>query len=176
VAEKEWLLHAAEAIGGGDPIDWDALEAEADGPEERAVLGHLRTVDAIARVCRELQGEARRPAPVDAVVGWLVCIAGPDRGRDYRLRGGTSSVGRGEGMEVHIEADPAVSRDVHAIVTFEPRHARFTLAPGAGRGLVYRNGEDVDRPTVLHARDVIELGATKLLFVPLCGDDFRWEE
>jgi hypothetical protein len=41
--------------------------------------------------------------------------------------------------------------------------------------LVYKNGEEVVFSEPLEAYDVIELGRTKLLFVPLCGERFKWE-
>jgi hypothetical protein len=34
----------------------------------------------------------------------------------------------------------------------------------------------VDAPVVLSAFDNIELGDSKLLFVPFCGERFRWPE
>ena len=37
------------------------------------------------------------------------------------------------------------------------------------------NGEDVDVPTELKMYDVIELGQTKLVFIPFCGEKFHWD-
>ena len=39
---------------------------------------------------------------VNPVVGWLVCLEGPDRGHDYPLRAGTNAIGRSPSMEVCI--------------------------------------------------------------------------
>jgi len=41
--------------------------------------------------------------------------------------------------------------------------------------LVYLYGEDIDVPTQIKAYDVIEVGQTKLIFVPFCGENFKWE-
>jgi len=116
-----------------------------------------------------------KKAGIDPVVGWLVCVEGADRGRDYRIRSEKNFIGRGESMDVAIRGDETVSRENHAVVSFNPKARQFKLHPGDSRGLVYLNGEEVDHPSPLKAGDHIELGQTKLLFVPLCDDTFTWE-
>jgi hypothetical protein len=111
----------------------------------------------------------------DPVVGWLVCIEGPDRGRDYRIKSEKNAIGRAENMDICIRGDNAVSKDRHAFVSYNPENHAFKLIPGESRGLVYLNGEDVDMSTRLNPYDVIRLGKTKLLFIPLCGEKFNWE-
>jgi hypothetical protein len=111
----------------------------------------------------------------DPVVGWLACIDGPDKGRDWRLVSGRNAIGRGDGMPVRLAGDPSVSRDRHAVISFDPRRRSFSLAPGDGQGLVYCNGQEVVMPVTLAAHDRIEVGASTLLFVPLVGPRFSWE-
>jgi hypothetical protein len=111
----------------------------------------------------------------DPVVGWLVCVDGPDKGEDYRLRNERNFVGRGEKMQVRIMRDATVSRENHAIVSYNPKSRQFKVHPGDARGLVYLNGAEVDTPAPLLAGDHVEIGKTKLLFVPLCGTSFGWE-
>ena len=74
-----------------------------------------------------------------------------------------------------LAGDPAVSRDRHAVISFDPRRRSFSLAPGDGPGLVYRNGQEVVMPVTLAAHDRIEVGGSTLLFVPLVGPRFSWE-
>jgi Inner membrane component of T3SS, cytoplasmic domain len=116
-----------------------------------------------------------KKAGIDPVVGWLVCVEGADRGRDYRIRSEKNFIGRAESMDVAIRGDETISRENHAVVSFNPKARQFKLHPGDSRGLVYLNGEEVDHPSPLKAGDHIELGQTKLLFVPLCSDSFTWE-
>lgn len=116
-----------------------------------------------------------RSADFDPVVGWLVCIDGPEKGRDYRLRAGRNNIGRDPRMNVCIEADNTISNENHAAVAYSIKNHTFSLVPGEGRNLVYLNDADVLAPVLLAAFNVIELGKTKLLFVPLCGDGFRWD-
>lgn len=63
----------------------------------------------------------------DYVTGWLVCLKGPEKGRDYRLHHGFNRVGRGLGMDVAIMDDPAVSRDCHCSVVYDGVGNRFSL-------------------------------------------------
>ncbi len=119
-------------------------------------------------------GMIQKKIGIDPVVGWLVCIEGAERGRDYRLRSERNLIGRSPSMDICINGDDTISRNSHAVISFEPKHGAFRLSPGEGRGLVYVNEESVDIPTELKAHDIIELGQTKLMFVPFCGERFRW--
>lgn len=112
---------------------------------------------------------------LDPVVGWLVCIEGKDRGRDYRLHSERNFIGRSEAMDVCVRGDETISRENHAIISFNPRNNAFKLQPGDGRGLVYLDGVDIDVPTVLKPFDRIELGQSKFMFIPMCGENFQWE-
>ncbi len=112
----------------------------------------------------------------DPVVGWLVCIEGPDKGKDFRLHGEKNFLGRAAHMDVVIESDPTVSRDKHGIVVFDPKKNTFWILPGEASGLVYLNGEIVNAPSPMKADDVIELGQTKLVLIPFCGEKYNWAE
>lgn len=111
---------------------------------------------------------------IDPVVGWLVCIDGPDKGRDYRIRSERNLIGRDPSMNICIHGDDTISREKHAVISFNPKKNSFMLAPGDGRGLVYLNDDEVLMPAPLAAYDKIELGKTTLLFVPFCGGHFQW--
>lgn len=117
----------------------------------------------------------RKKMGIDPVVGWLVCVQGPEKGRDYRVRSERNGIGRGADMAICVQGDEAISRENHAYISFNPRKGTYRIAPGDGRGMTYLNGEEVDVPMPLKAYDRIELGQTHLLFVPLCGEQFNWE-
>ena len=51
---------------------------------------------------------------LDPVVGWLVCIEGKDKGKDYKLRGQINTIGRSEKMDVCIRGDKTISSENHA--------------------------------------------------------------
>lgn len=110
----------------------------------------------------------------DPVVGWLVCLAGPDRGRDFRLRAEKNFVGRSPSMDVCLAGDESVSRDRHALVIFDPKKQAFWAVPGDAAGLVYLNGDIVHTPALMKRDDVLEVGQTKLVLIPFCGEKYSW--
>ena len=112
----------------------------------------------------------------DPVVGWLACVASPSRGKSYTVRGGVNSIGRSERMDIVITGDLKISAENHAKISYSDKHNRFNLLPGEGRNIVYLNDEEVFTPMPLKAYDLIDFGETKLLFVPLCGEKFTWED
>lgn len=111
---------------------------------------------------------------MDPVTGWLVCVDGPSKGKDYRLHSAKNLIGRSEKLDVCITGDDTISRDAHAIVSYEPRRGVFRIYQGEGKGLVYLNNEEVINPEELNAYDCIEIGKTKLIFIPFCGENFKW--
>lgn len=78
-------------------------------------------------------------------------------------------------MDVSLPDDDTVSRESHALVSYDAKHNRFTISPGQGRGITYCNDEQVEVAQPLHAYDIVEVGKSCLLFLPLCCERFRWE-
>ena len=120
-----------------------------------------------------LFGDPHEPRPV---VGWLVCIKGEMYGQSFPLHAGKNFVGRGANMDVVIRGDRSVSRDKHAIIIYEPRRREFIAQAGESRELFYLNDEVVLSMDKLKNHDVLTIGRTDLMFVPLCGEDFSWED
>lgn len=113
---------------------------------------------------------------IDPVVGWLVCHEGLNQGRDYRICSGRNVIGRDPSSQICLRGDESVSRENHAKIFYDPKDASFYVTEGEGRSGVYVNGKVVLQATLLNAYDVLEIGRTKLVFVPLCGPKFRWKE
>ena len=113
---------------------------------------------------------------IEPVVGWLVCVEGEYKGKDFRLKSDINFIGRSPRFDVNLEKDLSVSRDVHIKVVFEPKSGKFLVTPGESKELAYLNGDVVLERRELQAYDTISLGESKLLFVPLCSDKFSWEE
>lgn len=112
----------------------------------------------------------------EPVVGWLVCIKGGSAGNSYELRTGANKVGRLENYnDVVISGDMQISGKEHLVITFEPKKRKFYLQQGGGMSLSYLNGALLNGSAVLGDRDRIELGSSTLVFVPLCGDGFGWD-
>lgn len=110
------------------------------------------------------------------VCGWLVCIAGARIGMDYKIHSGKNFVGRGDDMDIQIIGDNEINRRNHAIVVYDPKKRGTVLLPGDSEGLVYLNDEAVYIPTDMKPYDTIELGKSRFLFIPLCGNNFEWND
>ena len=117
----------------------------------------------------------REPSGLSPVVGWLVCVEGPDRGQDYRIHMEKNFIGRSPAMDIAITGDESISRDKHATVTFDPKKRVFWLLPGESSGLVYLNDTLVNTPAELKPDDVLELGTSKLVLVPFASEKFQWQ-
>ena len=113
---------------------------------------------------------------IDPADGFLICIEGPHRGTDFRLVSGRNFIGRAAAMDVSLPDDDTVSRESHALVTYDAKHNAFSLSPGQGRGITYCNDEQVEMVHPLKAYDIIEVGKSRLLFLPLCSQQFQWSE
>lgn len=148
-------------------------------PEESE--GEMTRLVGPARRGQASEPVAAAPAPdggeVDPVVGWLVVLSGPGRGNSRRLGYGQNSIGRDRTERICLDfGDASISRSKHAFVIYEPRRREYFIRPGDGANLTYLNGDLLAEPRPLSPADSIEMGATKLKFVPLCGPEFDWED
>lgn len=112
---------------------------------------------------------------MDPVVGWLVCVEGASKGKSYELYARINSIGRGSENDVCIKGDATISRDRHVRLAYDPRHNNYQLIPGESTNNIYLNDQPVYVPAKLEAYDLVELGQSKFLFIPLCGERFRWD-
>lgn len=114
--------------------------------------------------------------PAEPVVGWLVCVGGCHFGECFNIYAGKNSVGRSEENRIVISDDNSISRSKHALIVYEPKKRNFYLQPGDSSGLTYLNEDYITESHKLGKHDMIELGDSKFMFVPLCGETFSWEE
>lgn len=112
----------------------------------------------------------------EPVVGWLVCVQGSNQGESFELKAGKNSIGRSAMMDVIIEKDTKISRDKHSVLMYDPKSKKYFMLPNEGTGMVYKNDEILMMPTELYANDILTIGDSRLLFVPLCGERFTWDE
>jgi hypothetical protein len=113
---------------------------------------------------------------IDPVVGWLICTSGKDKGKDFRVHADNNYIGRSTTMDISISGDDTISRENHAIISYDTRDKVFYLAPGSGRAIIRHNNKPVLMPVELLAYDDLEIGQTKLKFIPFCGEKFDWLE
>lgn len=164
-APTDWIRDRPKAGERGEDIDpHTRLIRSGRGTEEAATPGG--------------PGAPEADDPMaDPVTGWLVVTAGPGKGRVCRLGSGVNSLGRGGGSRVRIDfGDDSISREGHAVLTYDPRGRKYYLQHGGGMNLTYLGDEPVLAPTPLAPMQEISIGATSLRFVPLCGPDFDWQD
>lgn len=107
----------------------------------------------------------------DPVVGWLVCVDGPERGRGYSLHDGNNYVGRGAMMDVNLSN----GAEKPTVVAYDRANRAFWCGHNGGREIVRLNGTPLLATQALKAGDRIRMGQAELMLVPLCGPDFDWD-
>jgi len=83
---------------------------------------------------------------------------------------------RADDMDIQVLGDNKISRRNHGIIVFDSKKKETVLLPGDSNGIVYLNDTAVYTPMVLSPYDVIEMGDSKFVFIPFCGENFMWEE
>lgn len=112
------------------------------------------------------------------VVGWLVCIEGTEKGKDFRLYNKINTIGRSEENDVSLANANAqtISLKDHVRLAYDARHNNFQLIPGSSTNIVYVNNEPLYVHRLLNAYDVIDFNDIKLMFVPFCAPQFQWPQ
>ena len=104
-------------------------------------------------------------------VGWLVCVGGSERGRDWRLHEGRNDVGTTADADVLLAEKDAQKR-WYCSVIYDGKHREFLVIPGTG-ALVYHNGVLLTGPEPLQDGDEIGIGVEEVL---LCFQSFCRKE
>lgn len=109
-------------------------------------------------------------------VGWLIGVAGPHFGEFFACSSGRNRIGRADNLEIVLAKDSEITRETHAVLTYEPNKRRFYIQDGASRGIVYLNEDPVLSPSEIQAYDRLKLGGSEFVFLPLCGEHFTWDD
>ncbi|MBQ2904658.1 MAG: FHA domain-containing protein [Clostridia bacterium] len=112
---------------------------------------------------------------IEPVVGWIICVEGEYMGESFSLKSGRNNIGRSLAMDIALAKEKSVSRERHASITYEPNKMKFYIQSGESSGLTYVNDELIMMFTELNDYDVITLGASKFVFLRLCGEKFSWD-
>lgn len=148
---------SGEAAGGATlPLDYGVGSHDADDGRTVALI--------------------KKDLGIDPVVGWLVCVSGEEKGKDYRIHADNNFIGRSDRMDICIRGDETISRENHAIISYDMVDKIFFFSPGDGRSIVRYNGKALFQTTELKAHDRIIIGKTELIFVPFCTEEFTWTE
>ncbi|MFI3326900.1 MAG: FHA domain-containing protein [Clostridia bacterium] len=108
------------------------------------------------------------------VAGWLVCIEGNHTGEAFEIFAGNNFIGRSETMNITLKSDLSVSRNKHCKIIYEPNKSTFYLSAGESEQLTYLNENILLVPKEIKFKDIISIGNSKLMFMPLCDSKFNW--
>jgi hypothetical protein len=114
------------------------------------------------------------PAPARYVVAWLVGISGSARGESFPVRMGRNILGRSQKSDILITDDQASAH--HADLVYRPDEKRYILMDHNSTNGTFVNNEEISPRRDLQPRDIIRIGKQKLMFVPLCDENFSWNE
>ena len=160
------------------PLELDT--SSSDGLAEQAYMNSDKTgkqqASSEAHVLPSRSQNATNPDSDIFPVGWLIGYKGVYRGTLFSCHTGRNTIGNSYAADIALTRDPTIEDDVQALVIFDPRQNQFFLQAGTGKGLVYHNDSLVFSHDTLEAYDHIQVGNTELVFIPLCGPHFSWEE
>ena len=160
----------------GDILSTDYFRDPSQNASQREGKSKVETFGATMPITPISPDNSASGVPFMPVVGWLVCIEGPAKGRDYRIHSQYNYIGRAPHMDICIGCDPFVTSERAAVIAYDPRKQVFSVAPGMSLNLVYLNDDTLLSPMVLKPYDELTIGRTKLLFVPFCGERFNWDD
>lgn len=109
------------------------------------------------------------------VTGWLVCIDGPEKGRDFRIHYGFNRIGRSYNMDICIEDDLQITRDNHSSIVYDRESNSFSVLPSTG-SITYLNNTMLLKAEQLKSGDRIRIGKSTFEFVAFCNGEKQWKE
>ena len=113
------------------------------------------------------------------VYGWLTVVSGTMKGSFFPLYQVQNTIGRAgveQLVDVNLQTDRTVSRGAQAILIYDALNRKFYLQSLNQKTLVYLNTQLVLTPMEVKAYDRIRMGKTELVFVPLCSEQFSWDD
>ncbi len=172
---------ARDARGGTPNIPPADLPLEADAPPTTRVLrGAKPAAEAPARtqLVRGKSSISRQSFHQDPVVGWLVVVGGPGLGAHRPIYEGNNTVGRAPNQRIAIDfGDDAISSEEQAYIRYDGGERSFLFVPNLAKtNVVAINDKRPTGAVPMQPMDLITMGRTQLVFVPLCGPDFDWGE
>lgn len=165
---------ADNAASAGSQVPLSQMIKNISANSEGKTTGYFSSMSKSKEKAGSAQSSSKSSS--EPVAGWLVAVSGPHFGESFCIYSGKNSLGRSADNSICLENDMSVSRNRHATIIFEPKKKKFYVQPGESSGLTYLNDDDVFDIKPLSAKDIIETGETKLMFVPLCDKTFSWED
>ena len=110
------------------------------------------------------------------VAGWIVCLYGKYQGESFTVRVGPNSIGRNPSNSIILNREKEISYNEHAFITYISEKDEFYIIPGEEGSNTFVNGKRVDSPLRIVGNEIIEMGRSKWMLIPLCKNDFKWSD
>lgn len=107
------------------------------------------------------------------VVGWLVCIKGTEKGKDYRIHAGYNYIGRAATMDI-VLSDDRVSGEKDCFIGYDSVEKKYFLGYVNGTNMILVNGRQINGFAEIKSGDYIVIGSCEYRFHAFCGKDFDW--
>ncbi len=178
--------YCSNANGGGATLPLEGFGAGGDGSPTMPLTGaggsgdDGKTMPLNSAINNSDPDEGRTVAlikedkGIDPVVGWLVCVDGKEKGRDYRIHADNNFIGRSDRMDICIRGDESNCTYNHAIISYDIQDNVFYLSSGDGRAIVRVNDKAIFQTLELKAHDRVTIGKTVCEFIPFCDEKFSW--
>ncbi len=173
---------ATQDFGGEPTIDLTQISSRAGDDKEETLISGQGLSEKTVIYSAATENDARAQATdsfdegVDPVVGWLVVLKGPGKGRSLTLGHGLNLIGRNANQRVSVNfGDNLISGEDHAKIMYED--GEFYIAHGSGKNLTRLNGKLIPNMVPLPTHSLIELSKnTTVAFVALCDANFDWSK
>ena len=109
----------------------------------------------------------------DFITGWIVCVEGPERGRDYKLHQGFNRLGRDYRMDIAVMEDQSISREAAFAIVYDDRSNQFFAVQQPG-GNAYLNGTALMGAVALKTGDILRTGNSEFEFIAFCREGRTW--
>ena len=154
-----------------EPQPFEAQETPQEEEEKTTTLKDTVASAVSSRIPDDITPEELNSNPV---IGWLVAIKGVHKGRSYEVKQGRNFIGRSTAMDICLSGNSKISRDRHAIITYDPRSKKCFLQPDETRDLIYINDELLFGPMPMKHNDIIVLADEEFVFLALQCDKADW--
>lgn len=134
-----------------------------DNGETQVGFGSFK-IDSVVQAPPANSGTRKNNGPV---VGWLVAVKGPHIGQSFELFPKKNFIGRNDSLIVNLYNDKTVSRTAPLSVIFNRHNNKFMAMSGNSDQTAYINDDLLLQPIELKENDKIDIGNTRLLFIPL---------
>ena len=115
------------------------------------------------------------PGQRTRVTGWLVCVEGELKGRDFRIHEDNNWIGAGDKNDICLRGAGNVSVQNHCSIIYDRVNIHFFLVGGNGEKTRLNEAPLGSRPAVINKGDRLRIGDCVFEFIPFCMENHVWK-